>query len=64
MLQHKITRPKSCLHLWEVGRVIYDGQPGRKREPNNISEVDEQNESAQQNDQPSHTTPKSPTIIE
>ena len=45
-------------------RVIYNGQADRKRKPNNASEVDEQNESAQQNDQPSHTTTESPTIIE
>ena len=44
--------------------VIYKGQADRKRKPNNASEVDEQNESAQQNDQPSHTTTESPTIIE
>ena len=34
------------------------------RKPNNRSEADEQNESAQLNDHPSHTTPESPTIIE
>ena len=45
-------------------RVICDGQPDRKRKPNNATEVDEQNESTQQNDQPSHTTPDSPTIIQ
>ena len=45
-------------------RVVYDRQPDRKRKPNNASEVDEQNESAQQNDQPSHTTTESPAIIE
>ena len=45
-------------------RVIYDEQPDRKRKPNNTTEVDEQNEPTQQNDQPSHTTPESPTIIE
>ena len=36
-------------------RVIYHEQPDRKRKPNNTTEVDEQNESAQQNDQPSIT---------
>ena len=45
-------------------RVIYNGQADRKRKPNNASEVDEQNESVQQNDQPSHTTTESPAIIE
>ena len=45
-------------------RVIYDGQPDSERKPNNTSEVDEQIESAQQNDQPSNTTHESPTIIE
>ena len=45
-------------------RVIYHEQPDRKRKPNNTTEVDEQNEPTQQNDQPSHTTPESPTIIE
>ena len=64
MLQHKITPPKSCAHLWEMGPSNNDGKPDRKRKPNNITEVDEQNEPAQQNDQPSHTTPESLTIIE
>ena len=45
-------------------RVIYDEQPDSKRKPNNATEVDEQNESAQQNDQPSHTTPELQTITE
>ena len=44
--------------------VIYDRQPDRKRKPNNATEVDKQNESAQQNDQPSHTILESQTIIE
>ena len=56
--------PKAVHILGTWVRVIYDGQPDRKRKPNNTSEVDEQNEAAQQNDQPSHTTPESPTITE
>ena len=40
--------------LWVC--IIYDGQPDCKRKLNNASKVDEQNESAQQNDQrhPNH----------
>ena len=56
--------PKAAHIFGKWVRVIYDGQPERKRKPNNTSELDKQNESAQQNDQPSHTTPESPTIIE
>ena len=56
--------PKAVHILGRWVRVICDGQHDRKRKPNNATEVDEQNESAQQNDQPSHTTPESQTIIE
>ena len=44
--------------------IIYDGQPDHKRKPNNTSEIDERNESAQQNDQLSHTTTEPRTVIE
>ena len=56
--------PKAVHILGRWVRVICDGQHDRKRKPNNATEVDEQNESAQGNDQPSHTTPESQTIIE
>ena len=72
---HTGTRVCGCCNIKEhfpkavhiFGRwvcIIYDGQSDRKRKPSNTSEVDEKNESAQQNDQPSHTTTESPTITE
>ena len=56
--------PKAVHIFGRWVRVIYDGQPDRKRKPNNATEVDEQNESAQQNDQPLHTTPESQTTVD
>ena len=44
--------------------LIYDGQPDRKRKPNNTPEVSEENESAQQNNKPSHTTLESSTTTD
>ena len=53
-----------CSNIRECVRVICDGQGNCNWKPNDISEEDEQNESAPQNDQPSHTTSKIPATIE
>ena len=55
--------PKAVHIFGRWVRVVYDGQHDRKRKPNNTSEVDEQNESAQHNGQLSHTTTESLTIL-
>ena len=53
-----------CSNIRECVRVICDGQGNCNWKPNDTSEEDEQNESAPQNDQPSHTTFKIPATIE